>query len=81
VRPAVELAPKEANVTIPVEAMAKADQPEEPEAYPTFEVGEEIELRGYPFVVIGLNASSLKLRPVPPEGEHSARKVMRRMRG
>jgi hypothetical protein len=62
------------------EAVVEAEQPAEPEEYPTFEVGEEIELKGYPFVVLALNASSIKLRPVPPSGEHSARRVMRRLR-
>lgn len=64
----------------PSEAIAEAEQPEEPDEYPTFEVGERIELKGYPFIVAALNASTVKLRAVPPEGEHSARKVMRRMR-
>ena len=65
--------------TYATKAMVDAEQPEAPEEFPTFAVGEEIALKGYPFIVAGLNASSLKLRPVPPEGQHSARKVMRRM--
>jgi len=65
--------------TYATKAMIDAEQPEAPEAFPVFAVGEEIVLKGYPFIVCGLNASSIKLRPVPPEGEHSARKAMRRM--
>jgi hypothetical protein len=62
------------------EAYVNAEKPEEPEEYPTFEVGEIIELKGYPFVVMALNSSSVKLRPVPPEGQISAWKVMREMK-
>ena len=61
------------------EAYVNAEKPEEPEVYPTFEVGETIELKGYPFVVMRRNASSLKLKPVPPEGQISAKKTLRKM--
>jgi hypothetical protein len=61
------------------EAYINAEKPEEPEEYPTFEVGETVELKGYPFVVMRRNASSIKLRPVPPEGRISAKKTLRKM--
>ena len=44
-----------------------------------FAVGDEFTLKGYPFVLYRINAASLVLRPFVPDGEVSARRVMRKM--
>lgn len=46
-----------------------------PDEWPVFREGELCDLKGVPFEVARLNASSLVLRPLAPEG-YTARDVM-----
>ena len=64
------------------DAIERGDLPAEiPDEWPRFAVGDEFTLKGYPFTLYRINATSLVLRPVLPKGEISARRVMRRMVG
>ena len=54
-------------------------QPAVPVEWPQFETGELFDVKGLPFELARLNASTLVLRPIPPEGWR-AREVMREVR-
>jgi len=64
---------------IEVEATLDEERRVLPDEPPTFEEGEELVLKGWPFYISRVNASSLVLRPRLPEGEISARRLIRRM--
>jgi len=65
---------------IEVEATLGAERRVLPDEPPTFEEGEELVLKGWPFYISRVNASSLVLRPELPDGVSSARRLIDKMK-
>ncbi len=49
--------------------------------WPTFEVGEIVDIRGYKFTITRINMGSIVVRPVRAKGLESPRNLMRKMTG
>ncbi len=47
--------------------------------WPTFEVGEIVDIRGYKFTITRINMGSIVVRPVHAKGLESPRNLMRKM--
>ncbi len=63
-----------------IEATLGEEQLNDPgDALPHYEVGDVFALKGWPFYVARVNASSLVLKPRLPEGVTSARRFLARM--
>ena len=48
---------------------------------PTFAVGEIVDIKGYKFMVLRINVSSLVVQPIPIKGIEGSRNLMRAMTG
>ena len=49
--------------------------------WPTFAIGEVIEIRGYQFKILRINVSSIVVQPIPTKGLETPRNLMRAMMG
>ena len=49
--------------------------------WPIFAIGEEIDIKGYPFRILRINISSMVVQPIPTRGLDSPRKLVRAMAG
>jgi hypothetical protein len=54
------------------------DGPTVPEEWPRFTIGEQVELKGFPFTIARINAATIVLRPMPVENM-SPRRVFRKL--
>ncbi len=49
--------------------------------WPTFAVGEVIDIKGYQFTILRINVSSIVVQPIPTKGLETPRNLMRAMAG